>query len=224
MNDKAMRDDKLRAPAAQSVIDAEHDVRTVHQDPIAQFQLWFNQARDAGADAGIVEPSAMVLSTVDANGAPSQRNVLLKHIDANGLVFFTNHASRKAMQMQSNQQVSALFSWYALHRQIIIEGKVAPIDAAETEHYFASRPREAQLGAWASRQSEPLASREALQTRLESRKQQFTNTAVPPPPFWGGYRITPNRIEFWQGRQHRLHDRILYTRRDTTWQIQRLYP
>ena len=198
----------------------------MNQDPLAQFDRWLKEA----TEAGIIEPNAMVLATVSTVGSPSQRNVLLKDFDENGFVFFTNHGSRKAQQMQENDAVCALFAWYALHRQVIIEGKVQRIDEQASREYFHSRPREAQLGAWASRQSETLASRAMLEQRMAQVSERFREREVPLPEFWGGYRIRAHRIEFWQGCEHRLHDRTLYTRRDesdagdSTWEISRLYP
>ena len=156
-----------------------------------------------------------------------KRSVLMKGFDARGFVFFTNHGSRKARQMARNAAVSALFPWYALHRQVLVEGVVERVDAAESRDYFHSRPRDAQLGAWASRQSEALASRRALESRMARTTARFDGAEVPLPEFWGGYRIRPHRIEFWQGRTHRLHDRILYTRDAVAagaWKISRLYP
>ncbi len=198
----------------------------MNQDPLAQFGRWLKQA----AEAGIIEPNAMVLATVSTSAAPSQRNVLLKDFDQNGFVFFTNHGSRKAQQMHENDAICALFAWYALHRQVIIEGKVQRIDDEVSREYFHSRPRQAQLGAWASRQSEPLASRQVLEERMAQVNERFHEREVPLPEFWGGYRIRAHRIEFWQGSEHRLHDRTLYTRRDesgagdSVWEISRLYP
>ena len=196
----------------------------VARDPFAQFRQWLEQARAAD----VWEPNAMVLATaawpesagaaaadpdqLAAAAAPSQRSVLMKGFDARGFVFFTNHGSRKARQMARNAAVSALFPWYALHRQVLVEGIVERVDAAESRDYFHSRPRDAQLGAWVSRQSEALASRRALESRMARTTARFDGAEVPLPDFWGGYRIRPHRIEFWQGRTHRLHDRILYTR------------
>ena len=196
----------------------------VDGDPLVQFRRWLDDARAAG----IAEPNAMSLATVSAppDNAPSQRNVLMKGVDENGFVFFTNHGSRKAGQMRHNSTVSALFPWYALHRQVIIEGNVRRVGEDESRAYFHSRPRDAQLGAWASRQSETLASRRELEERMTQITERFGDGEVPLPEFWGGYRIVPHRIEFWQGQTHRLHDRILYTRRDPVagWEISRLYP
>jgi len=213
----------------------------VDRDPYRQFRRWLDDAREAD----LWEPNAFVLasaavadstaacadspaeSPAKSPAAPSQRSVLMKGFDARGFVFFTNYASRKAQQMARNAAVSALFPWYPLQRQVLIEGEVERVDATESEAYFHSRPRDAQLGAWASRQSEKLASRRDLEARLAEVTSRFAGAEVPLPEFWGGYRINPHRIEFWQGRNHRLHDRILYTRTGAgagDWQISRLYP
>ena len=209
----------------------------VEQDPLIQFGRWLEQAENAG----IAEPNAMLLATVSSGisseisgaPAPSQRSVLMKGFDEDGFVFFTNHGSRKARQMRENAAVSAVFPWYALHRQVIIEGRVGRVGEAQSLEYFHSRPRDAQLGAWASRQSETLASRRVLEERMARISERFLDREVPLPAFWGGYRIRPHRIEFWQGQTHRLHDRILYTRRDKSadgsadtcpWEISRLFP
>ena len=193
----------------------------VDENPFTQFGRWLDQARDAA----IAEPNAMALATVSACSAPSLRSVLMKSFDQDGFVFFTNHGSRKARQMRENDAVSAVFPWYALHRQVIIEGNVRRIGEDQTRAYFHSRPRDAQLGAWASRQSETLASRQVLEEQMARIATRFPEQEVPLPEFWGGYRIHPHRIEFWQGRTHRLHDRILYTRADQSgWEISRLSP
>ena len=192
----------------------------VAADPVAQFARWFAQAREAG----LHEPSAIVLGCATKSGAPSQRCVLMKTFDRDGLVFFTNHGSRKAAQMFENAAVSALFPWHALARQVIVEGTVARIGAEESRAYFQTRPREAQLGAWASRQSAALESRAVLAARMKKITARLKGAEVPLPEFWGGYRISPARVEFWQGRAHRLHDRILYTRGGEGWEICRLSP
>ena len=189
-------------------------------DPITQFDRWFTQAKQAN----IPQVNAMVLSTVSSDNSPSQRNVLLKKFDENGFVFFTNHSSRKARDMQENTAVSALFAWHILHRQVIIAGQVSRITDDESAAYFASRPRAAQLGAWASKQSAPLDSRTQLIDRLQRMRDKFADGEIPLPDFWGGYRIDHTRVEFWQGGDHRLHDRIVYTRSGDNWQLTRLYP
>ncbi len=209
--------EKLRAQYATAGLARDE----VDQDPLAQFGHWLKQA----TEAGIIEPNAMVLATASKSCAPSQRSVLLKGFDKNGFVFFTNHGSRKARQMLDNDTVCALFPWYALHRQVIVEGHVRRIGEDESLEYFHSRPREAQLGAWASRQSETLTSRQLLEEHLAEITERFGGREIPLPEFWGGYQICPQRIEFWQGRPHRIHDRILYTRnRRSEWQVSRLYP
>ncbi len=211
---KAARLRAQYAAAGLSRADAE-------PDPLAQFHRWHRQAREAD----IVEVNAMLLATASASAAPSQRSVLMKAFDQDGLVFFTNHHSRKGEQMRENNAVSAVFPWYALHRQVLIEGHVERIGEAQSRAYFESRPRLAQLGAWVSRQSTTLASRRVLEARLARIDERFRDQPPPLPTFWGGYRIRPQRMEFWQGRPHRLHDRILYTRQpDSAWQISRLSP
>ena len=194
----------------------------VAADPLAQFDKWFSEARAAG----LPEPNAIALACADADGAPSVRCVLMKSFDHDGLVFFTNYTSRKASQMRDNENVAALFPWIALARQVIVEGRAAKIPAEESRAYFHSRPREAQLGAWASHQSAELESREVLEKRLAKIAADFDGREISPPDFWGGYRIHPRRMEFWQGRRHRLHDRLLYTRagEEGDWEIRRLSP
>lgn len=194
--------------------------RSVSPDPVEQFKVWFAQA----GDAGIAAPNAMVLATVSKSSAPSMRTVLMKSFEQDGLIFFTNHGSRKGQQMQKNAAVSAVFPWCVLHRQVILEGIVERIDEESSRRYFHSRPRESQLGAWASRQSEVLESRDVLQERLVKITERFQGDEVSFPEFWGGYRLVSQQIEFWQGRPHRLHDRILYTRKSESWSIQRLSP
>lgn len=195
---------------------------SVAREPVAQFEKWFAQARAA---EGVVQAEAMVLASVSVEGAPSQRTVLMKGVDAEGVVFFTNHGSRKGREMGGNGAVSLLFPWYALQRQVLIEGEVERISQEDSRAYFHSRPREAQLGAWASRQSEVLESREVLVARVAEVTERFAGGEVPLPPFWGGYRVRPHRFEFWQGREHRLHERILYTRGEGGgWEISRLSP
>lgn len=202
--------------------------------PMVQFAQWFEQA----TAAGLAEPNGFCLATTD--GQPSQRTVLLKGHDAAGFVFYTNHTSRKAAQMRACQRVSMLFPWYALHRQLSVEGTIEVVSAATTRAYFATRPRSSQIGAWASRQSTAIASRQVLATRVAKITARYSHgeghseghseveQEVPVPPFWGGYRIKPHRFEFWQGQSHRLHDRIVYTREeppaDGAWIITRLSP
>jgi len=189
-------------------------------DPVAQFSEWFAQA----TELGLHEPNAMTLATVDASGMPCQRTVLLKYFDEDGFVFFTNYASRKATQMEQNPKVSLLFPWITLERQVIIQGNVEKISTAESLKYFASRPRESQIGAWVSNQSEVITSRKFLMQKLAEIREKFAHGEIPLPSFWGGYRVVPQMIEFWQGGPARLHDRFLYRRNAATWEIDRLSP
>ena len=197
------------------------DEAEVSRDPIEQFGRWFGQA----AAAGLMEPNAMTLATADADGRPNARIVLLKSFDAAGFVFFTNYESRKGQELAVNPRATLVFYWPELERQVRAEGRVARVAPAESDAYFASRPVSARIGAWASAQSRPLAGRAELERRVHELEQQYAAGDVPRPPHWGGYRVGPERIEFWQGRPSRLHDRILYTRRDDgTWAIERLSP
>jgi len=190
-------------------------------DPFHQFELWFRQA----IDSGIAEPNAMTIATVDAHGQPWVRTVLLKIYDARGFVFFTNYESDKARQIETNPKVALLFPWVALGRQVKISGKAERIPAAESLRYFASRPRGSQIGAWASPQSRVISSRSLLDAKVDEMKRKFARGEVPLPSFWGGYRVTPDSIEFWQARESRLHDRFVYTREDDgNWQIERHAP
>lgn len=190
-------------------------------DPFSQFEQWFQQA----CEAELLEPNAMVLSTVSAEGVPHQRTVLLKYFDASGFVFFTNYGSRKAHQIDANPHVSVLFPWYPLERQLVLIGTASKISAAESLKYFSSRPRGSQIGAWVSRQSSVIGSRQLLEMQFESIKTKFLNQEVPLPDFWGGYRVVPSSFEFWQGRPNRLHDRLLYQAQgDGQWAVQRLSP
>ncbi|MGG6239111.1 pyridoxamine 5'-phosphate oxidase [Nodosilinea sp. AN01ver1] len=196
------------------------DASDLDPDPYAQFELWFQQARDAE----LLEPNALVLSTVSAEGAPYQRTVLLKYFDRDGFVFFTNYGSRKAQHMAANAQVSMLFPWYPLERQLAIAGTASKISAAESLRYFSSRPRGSQIGAWVSQQSSIISSRQLLEMQFEKMKEKFLNQEVPLPDFWGGYRVKPTSFEFWQGRPSRLHDRFLYSFDQGEWKISRLSP
>ncbi len=199
------------------------DLPDLAPDPFDQFTLWFQQA----CDADLLEPNALVLSTVSPAGHPYQRTVLLKYFDRDGFVFFTNYGSRKAQHIEQNPQVSMLFPWYALERQLAITGTASKISAAESFKYFTSRPRGSQLGAWVSQQSQIISSRQLLEMQFEKMKQRFLNQDIPLPDFWGGYRVKPNSFEFWQGRPSRLHDRFLYSPDAATasgWQVSRLSP
>jgi pyridoxamine 5'-phosphate oxidase len=189
--------------------------------PFEQFALWFEEAMAAG----LVEPNAMSLATAGADQRPLARTVLLKSYDERGFVFFTNLESRKARQMAENPNVSLLFPWLALERQVIICGPAERISTAETLAYFITRPRGSQLGAWVSPQSSIITTRSLLEQKWEEMKRKFGEGEVPLPSFWGGYRVAPREIEFWQGRPSRLHDRFLYTRQPNgSWNIARLAP
>lgn len=189
-------------------------------DPFDQFDLWFKQA----CDAELLEPNAMVLSTVSAAGEPFQRTVLLKYFDRSGFVFFTNYGSRKAQHIESNPHVSILFPWYSLERQLTVIGTAAKISTAESFKYFSSRPKGSQIGAWVSQQSSIISSRQLLEMQFEKMKTKFLNQEIPLPDFWGGYRIVPTSFEFWQGRPNRLHDRFLYEKGEGAWDAKRLSP
>lgn len=188
--------------------------------PIRQFEHWFNDAREAG----ILEPNAMSLATSGRDGQPDIRTVLLKHYDDKGFVFYTNYNSRKAAELTENPHAALLFPWIGLNRQVIVQGQVERVSKTESLRYFASRPRGSQIGAWVSDQSKVITSRGLLEQKVAEIKRKFGEGAVPLPSFWGGYRVIPHRIEFWQGRPSRLHDRFEYLRRDDGWLIQRLQP
>jgi pyridoxamine 5'-phosphate oxidase len=188
-------------------------------EPLAPFGRWF---AEAVASEDLAE--AMTLATVAEDGTPSARLVLLKGFDARGFVFYTNLESRKAGELKGNPRAALCFLWKSLRRQVRIEGAALPVAAAEADAYFASRPRDSQIGAWASDQSRPLDSRDALERRVDRFARRFAEAAVPRPPYWSGFRIVPQRIEFWQERSFRLHDRWLYIRDGEAWQRQRLFP
>jgi pyridoxamine 5'-phosphate oxidase len=192
----------------------------VAKDPFAQFSIWWEEA----VQSAIVEVNAMALSTVSPEGKPSSRIVLLKGYTEEGFVFFTNYTSDKGKQIEQNQYVSLLFFWKELERQVRIEGTASKIAAEESDAYFNSRPVGSRLGAWASPQSQKIADRTILDQELEKITAQFQEHEITRPPHWGGYRVEPTRIEFWQGRSSRLHDRILYEQVDQQWQISRLAP
>jgi pyridoxamine 5'-phosphate oxidase len=190
-------------------------------DPIARFAQWLEAAR---RHAGIIEPTAMCLATADAKGKPSARIVLLKDFDERGFVFYTNLESRKSEELKANPQAALCFHWMPLMRQVRIEGNVEPVSDAEADAYFASRPRESQIGAWASRQSRPMDDRETLAQTVAQYDKQFAGKNVPRPPFWSGWRVIPESIEFWQQGEFRLHERELFTRQGKGWKVITLYP
>lgn len=197
------------------------DVDESDPSPFKQFEAWY---QDATA-AELLEPNAMVIATVDEQGQPTQRTVLLKYFDDAGFVFFTNYESRKADQLAANPKLSAHFLWLPLHRQVEISGAVSKVSTAESLKYFAKRPRGSQLGAWVSQQSQVVSSRSLIEQKLDEMKQKFASGDIPLPSFWGGYRIRPTRFEFWQGRPSRLHDRVEYLPAgDDRWIRQRLSP
>jgi pyridoxamine 5'-phosphate oxidase len=189
-------------------------------DPFELFDLWFAEARASETN----DPEAMSLATADPDGRPSVRIVLLKGHGPDGFVFYTNQRSRKGEELAANPNAALLFHWKSLRRQVRIEGKANPVSASEADSYFASRSRDSQLGAWASDQSQPLASRAEFEARYEAMRQKFEGGDVPRPPHWGGYRVTPDRIEFWTDRPHRLHERRLFTRAGEGWTEGLLYP
>ena len=193
----------------------------LNDDPIVQFEGWFREA----CNAGDIDPNAMGLATVDETNRPTMRTVLLKYFDERGFVFFTNLDSAKAAHIENNAEVALLFFWRELGRQVKIQGAAAKVPTRETLKYFASRPRGSQIGAWVSAQSSIITSRSLLEARFDEMKRKFANKEIPLPSFWGGYRVAPVEIEFWQGRDNRLHDRFLYRiQDDDTWSIDRLAP
>lgn len=196
------------------------DEKTINRDPIAQFKAWFDDA----IAANLPLPEAMTLATATADGKPSARMVLLKQVDEDGFVFFTNYQSAKADQLDANPYAALVFYWPRLDRQVRVEGSVIRTSAEESRDYFKTRPRESQIGAWASAQSEVIDSREALEQRARELEEQYRDREIDCPEHWGGYRLTPERIEFWKSRVGRLHDRILYERGSDGWTISRLAP
>lgn len=196
------------------------DAGDLADDPLTQFRRWL----DAAVAAGVREPNAMVLATAGADGTPSARTVLLKGVDARGFAFFTNLGSRKARELDGNPHAAVVFPWIELGRQVTARGRVIRVPDPEADAYFATRPRGAQLGAWASLQSEALDRRATLEQRLADVTQRFDGTSVPRPDGWGGFRLLPDEVEFWQGRPNRLHDRLVYLAGDGGWVLQRRYP
>lgn len=204
----------------RSVTGAPLDREQLDADPVRQFEDWFRHACDSGAP----DPNAMSLATVDDQHRPASRTVLLKYFDARGFVFFTNLSSNKAQHMHGNPHVSLLFFWPQLGRQVSVRGAAGRIAKAETLRYFMTRPRGSQIGAWVSAQSSVITSRSLLEMQFEEMKRKFAGKEVPLPSFWGGYRVVPEKVEFWQGRTDRLHDRFLYSKTDEGWKIERLSP
>ncbi|MFF4370168.1 pyridoxamine 5'-phosphate oxidase [Streptomyces sp. NPDC001594] len=191
------------------------------EDPMAQFARWFQQA----ADSDLFEPNAMVVSTATAGGRPSSRTVLLKQFDSRGFVFFTNYGSRKAREIEENPYVSLLFPWHPIARQVIVTGRAARVGRDETAAYFRSRPHGSQLGAWASEQSRVIGSRAELDRRYAELEERYPEgEQVPVPPEWGGLRVVPDALEFWQGHENRLHDRLRYVLDGKKWRVERLCP
>ena len=196
------------------------DEKTIDRDPIKQFQTWLNEA--FAAKLPLAE--AMTLATATPDGKPSARMVLLKQVDHDGFVFFTNYNSAKARQLDANPHAALVFYWSQLDRQVRVEGSISKTSAEESREYFATRPRESQIGAWASQQSEAIESRAALEARAAELERQYGDRDIDCPEHWGGYRLKPERIEFWKSRIGRLHDRILYQREGDSWSITRLAP
>ena len=195
----------------------------LHPDPIGQFLRWFGDAEAAG----IALPNAMALATTGADGRPSVRHVLLRAADRRGFVFYTNHGSRKGRQLDENPRAAIVFLWNVLDRQVCVSGDVRRVDDEESDAYLATRPREAQIGAWASAQSSVLRDRRELEERVAEAAARFREGPIPRPPHWGGYRLIPDTVEFWQGREFRLHDRFRYARDDgerAGWRVERLSP
>jgi len=189
-------------------------------DPMVQFGAWFENV----VEANLHEPNAMTLATTSDEGRPSARTVLLKGYDGRGFVFYTNYEGRKARDLEANPACALLFYWGELERQVRVEGRASRLPGGESDAYFASRPRGSRLGAWASEQSRPVRDRSVLEERVRALEAEYEDREIPRPPFWGGYRVEPETIEFWQGRENRLHDRISYRREEGVWRLERLQP
>jgi pyridoxamine 5'-phosphate oxidase len=202
------------------MLDRPLHLSALDPDPIEQFRAWFGDAKQAGEP----EPEAMALATSSPDGLPAVRFVLLKAVDRRGFVFFTNARSPKGRDLAANPRAAAAFRWWHLQRQVRVSGPVTPVEDAESDAYFATRPRGAQLGAWASSQSDPLSSRDELDQKMTEASARFGSEEIPRPPWWGGFRIRPVEVEFWQGRADRLHDRALYAASGDDWTITRLNP
>ena len=196
---------------------AEADVAP---DPVEQFRRWF----DVALAAGLHEPNAMTVATATRDGRPSARVVLLKGFEERGFVFYTNYEGRKGRELEENPRAALLFYWGELERQVRVEGAVSRVSEEEADAYYASRPRGSRLGAWASEQSRVVGGREVLEGRIGDLEAEYEGREVPRPPFWGGYRVGPEVVEFWQGRENRLHDRLVYRRQGAGWEIRRLQP
>ena len=190
------------------------------RDPFRQFEKWFSEAEAAK----VAEPNAMILATATRDGRPSTRTVLLKSVDGRGFVFYSNYESRKGRELDANPRASLLFPWISLERQVIVEGTVAKVAREESEAYFHARPRASQLGAWVSAQSTIISDRRVLDDSLKALEQKYAGQEVPLPPHWGGWRLAPENVEFWQGRRNRLHDRLRYRREKDGWIVERLAP
>jgi pyridoxamine 5'-phosphate oxidase len=215
MNEK-IKLTEMRINYTSALFDETH----VPKNPIDQFEIWFNEA----VNVKIEELNAMTLSTVSTEGYPNARVVLLKEFDKKGFVFYTNYESKKGKEIENNDAVVLLFFWKELARQVRIKGKVEKVSREESNEYFHSRPRESQLGAWASKQSSEIPDRKFLEDKFQSLQKEYDGKEIPLPSFWGGYRVIPFEVEFWQGRENRLHDRILYLLIENDWQISRLSP